>query len=104
MGARGHMRSHRSRTLARLQMGAFTMKTTILAAFAALSLGVGAAYAQGVPAGGDFVPPAYGQQAFSDHHNDPVVHFLGKGTVFGKIFDHSNSDQATVSKTSAKGG
>jgi hypothetical protein len=34
------------------------MKALILAAIAALSLGVGAAYAQGAPGG--FQPPAYG--------------------------------------------
>jgi len=78
------------------------MKTMILAAFAALSLGVGAAYAQGVPAG--FQEPVYGSQAFSDHRNDPVVHFLGKGTVLGKMFSHSNSDQVATAATSAKGG
>jgi hypothetical protein len=42
------------------------MKTMILAA-AALSLGVGAAYAQGVPAG--YQEPHYGAAAFSDHPN-----------------------------------
>ncbi len=80
------------------------MKTMILATFAALSVSVGAAYAQGVPAGGDFQPPAYGQQAFSDHRNDPVVHFLGKDTVVGKIFGHSTSDRAAAVRTTAKGG
>jgi hypothetical protein len=39
------------------------MKTTILAAVAALSLGVGSAFAQGAPAG--YQPPAYGSQGFS---------------------------------------
>jgi hypothetical protein len=39
------------------------MKTTILATVATLSLGVGAAFAQGLPAG--FHEPAYGSQAFS---------------------------------------
>ena len=38
------------------------MKTMILAAVAALSLGVGAAYAQ---AGSGFVPQTYGSHAFS---------------------------------------
>jgi hypothetical protein len=37
------------------------MKTMILAAIAALSLGIGAAYAQGVPAG--YQGPHYGVQA-----------------------------------------
>jgi hypothetical protein len=86
------------------------MKAMIVAAAAALSLTVGAAYAQGVPAGGDFQAPVYGSQAFSDHRNEPVVHFLGQGTVFAKIFGHSNSDQAAADRTaelkatSAKGG
>jgi hypothetical protein len=37
------------------------MKTMIIAAVAALSMGVGAAYAQGVPAG--YQGPHYGAQA-----------------------------------------
>jgi hypothetical protein len=37
------------------------LKAMILAAIAALSLGVGAAYAQGAPAG--FQPPVYGPSA-----------------------------------------
>ncbi len=46
------------------------MKTMILAALAALSLGVGAASAQGVPAGGNFAAPQYGASAFSrDNHS-----------------------------------
>ncbi len=40
------------------------MKTTIFAALAMLSLGVGVASAQGVPAGGNFGPPQYGKSAF----------------------------------------
>jgi hypothetical protein len=86
------------------------MKTMILAAVATLSLAVGAAYAQGVPAGGDFQAPIYGSQAFSDHRNDKEVHFLGQGTVFAKIFGHSHSDQvaadrtAPLKATSARGG
>jgi hypothetical protein len=39
------------------------MKTILLATVATLSLGVGAAFAQGLPAG--FHEPAYGSQAFS---------------------------------------
>jgi hypothetical protein len=80
------------------------MKTMILAAFAALILGVGSAYAAGgggAPAGWE--PPVYGAQAFSDHRNQPVVHFLGKDTVFGKLFNHSD-DQVAAAATSAKGG
>jgi hypothetical protein len=84
------------------------MKTMILAAFATLSLGVGCAFAAGAggagaPAGWE--PPAYGAQAFSDHRNDPVVHFLGKGTVFGKMLDYnSNGERVAAATTSAKGG
>jgi hypothetical protein len=40
------------------------MKTMILAAFAMLSLGVGAAYAQ---AGAGFQPTVYGSHAFENH-------------------------------------
>jgi hypothetical protein len=80
------------------------MKTMILAAFAALSLGVGGAYAQGAPAG-YFRGDTYSSQAFSDHRNDPVVHFLGKDTVLGKMFRYnSNSEQVAAATTSAKGG
>jgi hypothetical protein len=43
------------------------MKTLIFASIAAMSLSVGAAYAQGTPAG--FQPPAYGAQAFANQHN-----------------------------------
>ena len=42
------------------------MKTMILAAAAVLSLGVGAAFAQGVPAGG-YTMPHYGSGAFETH-------------------------------------
>jgi hypothetical protein len=57
------------------------MKTMILAA-AALSLGVGAAYAQGVPAG--YQEPHYGAAAFSDHPNEAQTQFHGPNTVLGK--------------------
>jgi len=81
------------------------MTKMMLAAFAALSLGASAAYAQGVPAG--TVPPAYGSTAFSDHRNDQVVHFLGKDTTFGRLFGHSDSGQGVAggtATTSTKGG
>ena len=67
------------------------MKTMILAAVAALSLSVGSAYAQGVPAG--YQEPHYGAAAFSN-------------TVLGKMFRYnSNSDhQVAATATSAKGG
>jgi hypothetical protein len=59
------------------------MKTMIVAAIATLSLSVGAAYAQGVPAG--FQGSAYGSQAFANLH-------------------HANSDRAGGVATSTKGG
>jgi hypothetical protein len=43
------------------------MKTIILAAFIALGVSAGVAYAQGVPAG--FQGPAYGSNAFANVHN-----------------------------------
>ncbi len=78
------------------------MKTMILAAAAALSLSAGAAYAQGVPAGGDFHAPVYGSQAFSDHPDENHTVFLGKGTVFGRIFGHSENSQVTADKTAGQ--
>jgi hypothetical protein len=90
------------------------MKTMILAAVAALSLGVGSAYAQGAPAGfadgtdyqGPGAGPAYGAQAFADHRNEASVQFLGPNTVLGKMFRYnSNSDhEVAATATSAKGG
>ena len=61
------------------------MKKMILAAFAVLGLGMGAAFAQGVPAG--TVPPVYGSQAFPDqpYHT---------GTMFQEFFGHSTDGQA----------
>jgi hypothetical protein len=77
------------------------MKTMILAAVALLTLGVGAAHAP--PVGWE--PTVYGSQAFSDHRNDPVVHFLGKETVLGKMFRYnSNNEQMAAATTPAKGG
>jgi hypothetical protein len=73
------------------------MKTMILAA-AALSLGVGAAYAQGVPAG--YQEPHYGPAAFSDHPNEAQTQFLGPNTVLGKMFRYnSNSGQVAATPT-----
>jgi hypothetical protein len=88
------------------------MKTVILAAVAALSLGVGSAYAQGAPAGfadgTDYQGPGagpYGAQAFADHRNEASVQFLGPNTVLGKMFRYnSNSDRVAATATSAKGG
>jgi hypothetical protein len=69
------------------------MKKMILAAFAVLGLGLGTAYAQGLPAG--TVPPVYGSQAFPDqpYHT---------GTVFQEIFGHSKRDQAPVDGTAER--
>jgi hypothetical protein len=64
------------------------MKTMILAAVATLSVGVGAAFAQGAPAG--FEPQRYGAQAYTDHSKDAQVQFLGPNTVLGKRFNHSS--------------
>jgi hypothetical protein len=70
------------------------MKTMILAAVAALSLGAGAAYAAGGPVG--YQTPVYGSQAFTDHSNEAQVHFLGRDTVLGKVLSRSNSDQVAA--------
>ena len=87
------------------------MKTMILAAVAALSLGVGSAYAAGGPVGfadgTDYQGPgagAYGAQAFADHRNEASVQFLGPNTVLGKMFHRSNSSQAAAAATSVNGG
>jgi hypothetical protein len=77
------------------------MKNIILAAVTALSLGTSvAAFAQpGAAAGG--LEENYGTSAFTDHRNAPQVHFLGQGTVVGRLFGHSNSDHAAANKTDA---
>ena len=90
------------------------MKTMILVAVAALSLGVGSAYAQGAPAGfadgTNYQEPgvgtAYGAQAFADHRNEASVQFLGPNTVLGRMFRYNSESnhQAAVAATSAKGG
>jgi hypothetical protein len=78
------------------------MKKIFLAGLTVLSLGAGSAFAQGMPAG--LYPYSYTEAGSPAHRNDPQVHFLGQGTVIGKIFGHSNSDQANRTETSAKGG
>jgi hypothetical protein len=89
------------------------MKTMILAAVVALSLGVASIYTQGAPAGfadgTDYQGPgaghAYGAQAFAGHRNEASVQFLGPNTVLGKMFRYNaNSDQVAATATSAKGG
>jgi hypothetical protein len=67
------------------------MKTMILAAVAGMSLSVGAAYAQGVPAG--FQEPHYGAQAFSDHPNQAQTRFLGPNTVLGQMYRYNSEEQ-----------
>jgi hypothetical protein len=83
------------------------MKTMILAAVAAMSLGVGSAYAaggNGGPAG--YQEPHYGAAAFSDRPNQAQTQFLGPNTVLGKMFRYNSESnhQVAVAATSAKGG
>jgi hypothetical protein len=70
------------------------MKTMILAAVAALSLGVGSAYAAGGPVGfangTGYQEPVYGAQAFADHTNKTAT-------------SHSNSHQAAAAASSTRG-
>jgi hypothetical protein len=79
------------------------MKTMILAA--ALSLGVGAAYAAGGPVGfadgSDYQGPA--TQSYADHRDQASVQFLGPNTVLGKMFHYSNRNQAAVAPASTRG-
>jgi hypothetical protein len=82
------------------------MKTTILAAVAALGLSVGAAYAQGLPAG-SFQERHYAAQTpFTNHTAEKGTQFLGSDTVLGKMFRYnSDSDhQMAATVTPAKGG
>jgi hypothetical protein len=98
-----HLLGHQSRTSRPTGKGEFRMKTMFLAAVAALSFGVGAAYAQGVPAG--FQEPHYGAAAFSNHPDQAQTQFLGPNTVLGKMFRYnSDSNQMATAATSAKGG
>jgi hypothetical protein len=68
------------------------MKKMILAAAAVLGLGMGAGFAQGLPAGTQ--PPVYGSQAFP---NQPYH----TGTFFQEIFGHSESDNPAQDGTAA---
>ena len=83
------------------------MKTMILAAVAALSLGAGAAYAAGGPVGfangSGYQEPTYGAQAFAGHRNQVATQFLGPNTVLGKMFHHSNGNQVATTPASTKG-
>jgi hypothetical protein len=81
------------------------MKTMILAAVATMSLGVGAAYAAGGPVGWE--PQSYGTQATSNSNqqNEPVVQFLGNGTVVGKMLNYnSNYYRVSAATSSTRGG
>jgi hypothetical protein len=78
------------------------MKSVILVAVATLSLGVGAAFAQGAPPG--FEPQHYGSQAYTDH-KDVQTQFLGPNTVLGKMFRYdSDSSRVAASESSVRGG
>ena len=83
------------------------MKTMILAAVAAMSLSVGAAYAAGGPVGfadgSDYQGPASGTPVLADHRNEASVQFLGPNTVVGKMLHHSDRNQAAASPASTKG-
>jgi hypothetical protein len=98
-----HLFAYRSRTSRPANRWRIPMKTMILAAVAALSLSVGSAYAQGVPAG--YQEPHYGAAAFTNHTNEAQTQFLGPNTVLGKMLKYNaNSDQVAAAATSAKGG
>jgi hypothetical protein len=75
------------------------MKTTIVAAVVALSLGVGSAFAQGVPAG--YQPPVYASQ--SDHSDQAVSQFLGPKTVLGKALNYNSNGSQVPATPSSKG-
>ena len=63
------------------------MKKLILVASSVLSLGMGTAFAQGLPAGS----VVYGSQPFSNHPRH-------SGTIFSEIFGHSKSGQAAADR------
>jgi hypothetical protein len=65
------------------------LKKIILVAFAVLSLGMGTASAQGLPAGSQ--PPVYGSHAFP---NQPYQ----TGTIFSEIFGRSKSSKAAADR------
>jgi hypothetical protein len=69
------------------------MKKIMLVVSAVLSLGMGTAFAQGLPAGSE--PPAYGSHAFP---NQP----RHTGTIFSEIFGHSKSSQAAADRTAQR--
>jgi hypothetical protein len=77
------------------------MKKLILVTSAVLSLGVGTAFAQGLPPG--VANPVYGSHAFPNQSYQT-------GTIFSQIFGHSKTSQAAADRasvpnvTQAKGG
>jgi hypothetical protein len=64
------------------------MKKLILVASAVLSLGMGTAFAQGLPAGS----VVYGSQPFSNQSRHT-------GTLFSEIFGHSKNSQVAADRT-----
>jgi hypothetical protein len=79
------------------------MKTMILAAAAALSLGVGSAYAAGGPVG--FADGRDYQGPTINHTSEAQTQFLGPNTVLGKMFRYnSESTHVAAATTSVKGG
>jgi hypothetical protein len=81
------------------------MKTMILAA--ALSLGVGAAFAAGAPVGfadgSGYQGPTYDQQVAAARRNQASAEFLGPNTVAGKWFHYSNRNQGVSTPPSTGG-
>jgi hypothetical protein len=78
------------------------METMIVAVVATLSLGAGAAYAQGVPAGSAIERP-YGAQAFTEHPNDKQISF--RDSVLGRMIHYNSTDTGSrvAATTSPKG-
>lgn len=76
------------------------MNRIILAVATLLSLTTGAAaFAQ--PGAIAASHPGYWTDTSSDQSSYPQTHFLGQGTVFARIFGHSNSDRV-ADKPAAK--
>lgn len=76
------------------------MKKIVLAAVTALSLTTSvAAFAQ--PGAAAASHPGYWTNTSSDQRTYPQTHFLGQGTVFGRLFGHSNGGHAVADKTPA---
>ena len=73
------------------------MKNLILAAVAVVSLGMGSAFAAGVPGSTD---SQYGTRAFPNqpYHNGTVF-----SEIFHNVFGHSNYDNAAVAANATHG-